>query len=56
MSEVQFPGQDGMPRNKGEWVRIVDFWSRVLSSRLPEMEGLYPVLSGGPSAPPAPAP
>jgi len=56
VNEVQFPGQDGMPRNKGEWDKIVTIWSRMLSSRLPEMEGLYPVLSGGPSAPPAPAP
>lgn len=55
-NEVRFPGQEGMPRSKEEWAKIVEFWSRMLSSRLPEMEGLHPVLSGGPSLPAAPAP
>lgn len=55
VNEVRFPGQAGMPRGK-EWGKIVEFWSRMLSSRLTEMEGLHPVLSGGPSPPAVPTP
>ncbi|KAF8311991.1 hypothetical protein DL93DRAFT_2149541 [Clavulina sp. PMI_390] len=41
----------GMPRGKDEWAKVIEFWSRMLSSRTPEMDGLHPVLSGGPSLP-----
>ncbi|KAF9506885.1 hypothetical protein BS47DRAFT_1374025 [Hydnum rufescens UP504] len=43
---------EGMPRSKDEWAGIVEFWGRVLGSRMPEMEGLHPVISGGPTLPP----
>lgn len=47
--EVRVGGAEGMPRSKEEWARIIEFWSRVLASRMPEMEGLHPVISGGPT-------
>lgn len=52
LNESRFPGsQEGMPRGKEEWAKVVEFWSRMLSSRMPEMDGLHPVLSGGPAIP-----
>jgi hypothetical protein len=49
VNEARFPGREGMPRSKEEWAKIVEFWSRMLSSRPPEMEGLHPVLSVAPA-------
>lgn len=51
LSDVQMPGQEGsMPKGK-EWAKIVEFWSRMLGIRDIEMEGVYPVISGGPAPP-----
>jgi hypothetical protein len=52
VKEVRVGGAEGMPRSKGEWAGIVEFWGRVLASRMPEMEGLHPIISGGPTLPP----
>lgn len=51
VNEARCPGQEGMPRGKEEWTIMMEFWSRMLSSRTPEMGGLHPVLSGGPPVP-----
>lgn len=51
VNEARFAGQEGMPRSKEEWAKVVEFWSRVLSARMPDMDGLHPVISGGPAPP-----
>ena len=51
VKEARCEGQEGMPRNKSEWGQVIQFWGRVLASRLPDMDGLHPVISGGPSVP-----
>lgn len=50
VKEVKVPGGPGMPRSKTDWVGIMTFWGRVLGMRQ-EMEGLHPVISGGPAVP-----
>lgn len=49
VKEIKIAGE-GMPRSKAEWAGVMMFWGRVLSMRQ-EMEGLYPVISGGPVPP-----
>jgi hypothetical protein len=51
VKDARMSGDTGMPRNKEEWGPIIQFWGRVLSSRMPDIEGVHPVLSGGPSLP-----
>lgn len=52
LNDVRIPGQEGsMPKGKEEWIKIIEFWSRMLGLREMEMEGVYPVLSGGPAPP-----
>jgi len=41
----------GMPKSKEEWSGVIQFWGRVLISRMPDIDGLHSVISGGPTLP-----
>ncbi|KAF8340602.1 uncharacterized protein EI90DRAFT_3143918 [Cantharellus anzutake] len=51
MRVLKAPVGGGMPKSKEEWSGVIQFWGRVLASRMPDMEGLHPIISGGPTLP-----